>query len=86
MSHGDSLEKIAPGFSLVGESEHKLPAVGFNSEKNIYGLQFHPEVTHCEYGIKILENFVCTICQAKKEWSMDRYIEEEGRTDTQKGG
>jgi GMP synthase (glutamine-hydrolysing) len=78
MSHGDSLEKIAPGFSLVGESEHKLPAVGFNSEKNIYGLQFHPEVTHCEYGIKILENFVCTICQARKEWSMDRYIEEEG--------
>ncbi|MDC7220116.1 MAG: glutamine-hydrolyzing GMP synthase [Spirochaetales bacterium] len=78
MSHGDSLDKMAPGFALIGESEHGLPAVGYNKEKNIYGLQFHPEVTHCENGVDILENFACGICGAKKEWSMDKYIEQEG--------
>lgn len=78
MSHGDSLDRMAPGFSLVGESEHGLPAVGYHRERDFYGLQFHPEVTHCEYGTEILENFVCSICGARKQWSMDRYIEEEG--------
>ena len=78
MSHGDSLDRLAPGFELIGISEHGLPAVGYSKEKDMYGLQFHPEVTHCERGVDILENFVCTICGAKKEWSMDRYIEEEG--------
>lgn len=78
MSHGDSLDVLAEGFSLTALSEHNLPASVYNKEKNIYGLQFHPEVTHCEYGIKILENFVCGICNAQKGWSMEAYIEAEG--------
>lgn len=76
MSHGDSLEKLAPGFNLVGMSEHNLPAIVENREKQIWGLQFHPEVTHCEYGNNILENFAVNICGAEKSWSMDKYIEE----------
>lgn len=78
MSHGDSLEKLAPGFELVGLSEHNLPAVGIHRGKNIHGLQFHPEVTHCENGMDILRNFCFNICSATAEWSMDRYLEEEG--------
>ncbi|MBI9098809.1 MAG: glutamine-hydrolyzing GMP synthase [Spirochaetaceae bacterium] len=77
MSHGDSLDKLAPGFELVAMSEHKLPAIVENRERNIWGLQFHPEVTHCEHGNDILANFALNICGAEKSWSMDRYIEEE---------
>jgi len=76
MSHGDSLDELAPGFELVAMSEHKLPAIVENRSKKIWGLQFHPEVTHCEYGNDILENFAVNICGARKGWSMDKYIEE----------
>lgn len=79
MSHGDSLDEMAPGFDLVALSEHGLPAIGYSSSMNIFGLQFHPEVTHCEYGIKILENFVVGICKTPRNWSMDKYLEEEGK-------
>ena len=76
MSHGDSLDQLAPGFDMVAISEHKLPAIVENTGKKIWGLQFHPEVTHCEYGNQILENFAVNICGASKSWSMDKYIEE----------
>ena len=75
MSHGDSIEKPGKGFKIIAESEHHTAAV-FNSEKNIYGIQFHPEVSHCEYGSRILENFASLICGADKEWNMDIYFEQ----------
>lgn len=78
MSHGDSLDQLADGFLLTGLSEHNLPASVYNEDRNIYGLQFHPEVTHCEYGVKILENFVFGICKTRKGWTMETYIESEG--------
>ncbi len=74
MSHGDSIEKTGDRFEVIAVSENHTAAV-YNSELNIYGIQFHPEVTHCEYGKKILENFAFNICGAKKEWSMERYFE-----------
>ncbi|MBI9104080.1 MAG: glutamine-hydrolyzing GMP synthase [Spirochaetales bacterium] len=75
MSHGDSIKKLAPQFNLIAESEHHI-AVGFWEDKNIYGIQFHPEVSHCEYGNQILENFVCGISGAEKSWNMDAYLAE----------
>ncbi len=75
MSHGDSIEIPGKDFEVIAESEHHTAAV-YNSRKNILGIQFHPEVTHCEYGLKILENFSYLICGAKKQWNMDRYFEE----------
>ena len=75
MSHGDSIEKQGNGFEVIAESEHHTAAV-YNSEKNIYGIQFHPEVSHCEYGSKILENFASLISGAEKKWNMDVYFEE----------
>lgn len=77
MSHGDSIHKEGEGFKVVAVSEHGLPAVAFNQDKNFYGIQFHPEVTHSEHGIDLLENFACKVCKAGKEWSMESYIEEE---------
>jgi GMP synthase (glutamine-hydrolysing) len=74
MSHGDSLHKMGDGFELIAESEHGLPAVGYNRKRNFYGLQFHPEVTHTDFGSRILENFVKGICGAAADWSMDEYI------------
>ena len=76
MSHGDSIEKLGEGFSLIARSEHHT-ACAYNSEKKLYGIQFHPEVTHCEYGVNLLENFVCGICGAEKGWDMDSYLRQE---------
>ncbi len=74
MSHGDTIKKLAPGFEVSAYSENQLPAVLENREKRIFGLQFHPEVTHCEGGEQILTNFTRNICRAKKEWNVDTYF------------
>ncbi len=74
MSHGDSIASVADGFTVTAQSEHHTAAAE-NRERKLYGLQFHPEVTHCQYGSAILENFVCRICGAGKGWSMENYLE-----------
>lgn len=76
MSHGDSLAKLAPGFIQVGNSAHGFPAVLIHETKPWFGLQFHPEVTHCEGGREILKAFALDVCGAAPEWTMERYIEE----------
>jgi GMP synthase (glutamine-hydrolysing) len=76
MSHGDTLTKLAPGFVQVGESETGYPAVVVHETKPWFGLQFHPEATHCERGMEILSAFAFGVCGCKKEWTMERYIEE----------
>lgn len=72
MSHGDSIEQPGDGFSVIAVSDYHTAAV-CNKELNIYGLQFHPEVTHCDHGIEILDNFARLICGAKAEWNMEKY-------------
>ncbi|MGB9913507.1 MAG: glutamine-hydrolyzing GMP synthase, partial [Candidatus Kapaibacteriota bacterium] len=74
MSHSDKVEKIPPGFEVLGTTENAISAI-YNSEKRIYGLQFHPEVHHTEYGKQILENFVVKICGCSKTWSPQSFIE-----------
>ena len=76
MSHGDTLTKLAPGFTEYGKSATGFPAVVAHNEKPWFGLQFHPEVTHCEDGDKILGSFVFNVCGCEKSWSMEHYIEE----------
>ena len=75
MSHGDSIEEVGNGFEVVAQSEHHI-AAAWNKKENIYGIQFHPEVSHCEKGYEILDNFAYKICGAKKEWSMEHYLDE----------
>ncbi len=77
MSHGDSV--TAPGihYELIAESENGVPAAAAHIDKPFWGVQFHPEASHCEYGVDLLENFACGICGAKKEWTLERYIENE---------
>ncbi len=75
MSHGDSIEKLGEGFELTATSEHHI-AAAWNREKNIFGIQFHPEVSHCEHGTDILKNFVLDICGAENSWTMEAYLDQ----------
>ncbi|MCK4555079.1 MAG: glutamine-hydrolyzing GMP synthase, partial [Candidatus Aenigmarchaeota archaeon] len=75
MNHRDSVVALPVGFSTVASSEICEVAAYENTDKKIFGLQFHPEVTHTKCGKKIFENFVFNICSAKKDWSMEDFIE-----------
>ena len=76
MSHGDYLTKIPQGFEVTGKSDHSPICAISNSKKNIYGVQFHPEVNHTEEGRKIISNFLFKICKCKGDWNPKNFIEE----------
>jgi GMP synthase (glutamine-hydrolysing) len=78
MSHGDSIDRPAPGFEVLATSEGGIPAALRDKVRDLWALQFHPEVSHCEGGARILENFVIGICRASRDWSMEAYLEEVG--------
>ncbi|MFV0379795.1 MAG: glutamine-hydrolyzing GMP synthase [Anaerorhabdus sp.] len=73
MSHQDHVTELAEGFEAVANTD-TCTAVAVNQEKKIYNVQFHPEVTHSEFGVKIIENFI-NICETKRSWTMHSYIE-----------
>lgn len=75
MSHGDQVEKLAPGFERIAYSDTCTFAAAGNAEKKIYTIQFHPEVRHTQYGNDILRNFVFAVCGAKADWSMHNFID-----------
>jgi len=75
MSHGDEAENIPKGFEIIGHTENSQSAVITNSERTVYGIQFHPEVVHTENGVEILKNFVLKICHANQDWSMEQFVE-----------
>mgnify|MGYP000023440294 FL=1 len=75
MSHGDKVTELPEGFKIIA-SNKSTPVAGIaNAAKNIYGFQFHPEVTHTPQGSKIIERFVIEICQSKASWNMPDYVE-----------
>ena len=76
MSHGDTLTRLAQGFRQYGESLTGFPAIVAHESKPWFGLQFHPEVTHCERGIEILAAFVFGVCACKPGWTMEQYAGE----------
>jgi len=76
MSHGDKVSELPNGFELM-LSTSSCPIAGmFNSEKNFYGIQFHPEVTHTLQGGRILEHFVLEICGCEALWTPANIVEE----------
>jgi len=73
MSHGDSVSNLPEGYKIIASTaDCKIAAVACK-EKKIYGFQFHPEVTHSKFGMKILENFV-NFCGCEKSWNMKSYL------------
>ncbi|MDR3196035.1 MAG: glutamine-hydrolyzing GMP synthase [Endomicrobium sp.] len=77
MSHGDKLSKMPKGFKVTAKSENSPYAAIENISKNMYGVQFHPEVKHSVHGKKILQNFIFNICGSKRDWTMKSYIVDE---------
>lgn len=75
MSHGDAADKLPDGFRVIAHTDNSFAAAIANKEKNLYGIQFHPEVVHTERGIEVLKNFVLKICKAKQEWDMKDFID-----------
>lgn len=73
MSHFDKVESVPENFSVDAESDF-ISAIS-DEKNNIYCVQFHPEVSHTEYGNQILENFVFGICKAEKNWKLTSYID-----------
>jgi GMP synthase (glutamine-hydrolysing) len=85
MSHGDSIAALGEGFSLLAQT-HDHPAAAWNESKRFWGIQFHPEASHCEYGNEILWNFASEICGAKAEWTMEQYVLDMGERIRQRVG
>ena len=68
MSHGDTVVDVPPGFTAVGETEDCKIAAMEDRARKFYGLQFHPEVVHTEYGTEILKTFVFDVCRCRQDW------------------
>jgi len=69
MSHADQVYKLPKEFKAIASSKNSKLTIIENSKKKIYGVQFHPEVTHTDKGKILLKNFLFLICKLKKNWS-----------------
>jgi len=74
MSHGDEAEEIPGGFGVVAHTRDSCAAAIADASRSVYGIQFHPEVTHTERGTDMLGNFALRICGARAEWTMESFI------------
>ncbi|MBY6917513.1 glutamine-hydrolyzing GMP synthase [Clostridium botulinum] len=75
MSHTDYIEKAPEGFKVIGKTPVCPVAAMECEDKNLYAVQFHPEVMHTEEGKKMLSNFVYNICGCTGDWKMDSFVE-----------
>ena len=75
MSHGDSVTMLPLNFITIGITKDCPFAIIANIQKNLYGLQFHPEVTHTPHGIIIIKRFIINICKCKPLWIPEKIIE-----------
>ena len=75
MSHFDYISKAAPGFEICAHTADCPVAAAENREKNLYAIQFHPEVLHTQEGTKMLSNFVYNVCGCSGDWKMDSFVE-----------
>ncbi len=76
MSHGDQVVKLPDGFRVIGSTESSPIAAIADEKRKLFGLQFHPEVTHTKQGKQILERFVNRICGCGKGWTTTNVIRE----------
>jgi GMP synthase (glutamine-hydrolysing) len=76
MSHTDYVEVPPEGFDIIGRTVSCPAAAIFNNEKQLYGVQFHPEVAHTQRGSEILHNFLFEICGCSEDWLMSSFVEQ----------
>ena len=79
MSHRDTVFEAPPGFTALASSTASPVAAFESPERQIYGIQFHPEVVHTPYGQQVLQNFLIDICRCDGSWSISSVIEEQVR-------
>ena len=87
MSHGDKVISLPEGYEALASSDNSPIAAYQNLEKNYFGLQFHPEVTHTDFGLKIIENFI-NVCGVERNWNADdilRNIDKQAKTEVGEG-
>lgn len=77
MSHGDKVTQAPEGFDVVASTGDTPVAAFENREKNIYGVQWHPEVRHSKYGQKVIENFLYNAAGLKPDWTAKSIIDEQ---------
>lgn len=80
MSHGDRVEVLPDDFVCIGSSQNAPIAAMMHRSKPLYGLQFHPEVTHSEFGLEILIQFTQRICQCQQSWLPSNIVDDAIRT------
>lgn len=73
MSHGDMVSELPEGYEIIASTKDCKVAAVENAAKKLYGIQFHPEVTHSKFGMRLLENFT-RICGAQSSWNMKSYL------------
>ncbi|MCE2995347.1 MAG: glutamine-hydrolyzing GMP synthase [Cyclobacteriaceae bacterium] len=75
MSHADTIASISDQFDIIASTPSVKVAAFKKKDENIYGIQFHPEVTHSTQGKELLRNFVVHICHCAQEWTPDQFVE-----------
>ena len=75
MSHGDQIEELPPGFASLAYTDN-APVAVMGNERNIFGLQFHPEVVHTIHGKTVLENFLYHICGCRGAWTPSNFVKQ----------
>jgi GMP synthase (glutamine-hydrolysing) len=76
MSHGDKIDELPQGFAGLASSDNADVAAFGDVERNIYGVQFHPEVAHTPRGTDIIKNFLFNICRCAPDWTPGHFIDE----------
>ena len=74
MSHTDYVKTVPAGFSITASSGHCPCAAMADEARKLYAVQFHPEVTHTEYGKQILRNFLFSVCGCTGDWTMEDFV------------
>lgn len=75
MSHGDHIRELPPSYEIIAHTDNARVAAVRHADREIYGVQFHPEVIHTVYGRQILENFVERICGMEGTWTAESFVE-----------
>jgi len=77
MSHGDHIHELPSSYEIVGHTSNAEVAAVHHKEREIYGVQFHPEVAHTQCGKQILKNFAFDICDLTGDWTPNSFVDEQ---------
>lgn len=75
MSHTDFISAVPEGFKIAAHTANCPCAAMYNKEKRLYAVQFHPEVNHTQFGVKMLDSFLKNVCNCTGDWTMENYAE-----------